>query len=67
MKILRLSQVREVTSLSRATVYEMSRTGDFPRQVRIGLRASGWVESEVQDWLKRRVAERDRLQKKRRA
>ncbi len=66
MRILRLSEVREVTGLGRASIYDAARRGEFPRQVLLGKRASGWVESEVQDWLKRRVAERDRRAARRR-
>lgn len=66
MKILRLSDVREVTGLGRASIYDAARRGEFPRQVQLGKRASGWLESEVHDWLKRRVAERDRRASRRR-
>ncbi len=66
MRILRLSQVREVTGLGRASIYDAVRRAEFPRQVLLGKRASGWLESEVHDWLKRRVAERDRRASRRR-
>jgi prophage regulatory protein len=33
--------------------------GSFPRPVRIGKRAVGWVESEVDGWIEARIAERD--------
>lgn len=36
-----------------------SRTPEFPRQLKIGLRASGWLRSEVDQWIAKRVAERD--------
>jgi len=37
----------------------MSR-GEFPKPLPIGLRAVGWLESEVDAWLETRIAERDR-------
>lgn len=36
-----------------------SRTPGFPRQIKIGARASGWLRSEVDQWIAERVAERD--------
>nr|ART37181.1 D478 [uncultured bacterium] len=30
--------------------------GQFPRRVKIGVRAVGWLESEVTAWLESRVA-----------
>jgi prophage regulatory protein len=33
----------------------------FPRPVKIGLRSVAWVESEVDDWVKSRIAARDRV------
>jgi len=36
-------------------IYQMEAEGRFPHRVRIGVRAVGWVESEVQDWLRQRI------------
>ncbi len=66
MRILRLSEVREVTGLGRASIYDAARRGEFPRQILLGKRASGWLESEVQEWIERRVSERDRRAARRR-
>jgi prophage regulatory protein len=32
--------------------------GNFPLPVSLGGRAVGWIESEIDDWLEMRVAER---------
>jgi prophage regulatory protein len=32
----------------------MMARGDFPRPVRLGIRAVGWRESDVRDWLESR-------------
>ena len=48
-KILRLQQVQQITGLCRSAIYALP---SFPRAVKLGgTRASGWFESEVQDWL----------------
>jgi len=55
-RILRLPEVTARTGLSRATIYALMRQGRFPRQVRIGARAVGWIEAEVEAWIQERIA-----------
>ena len=55
--ILRLPAVKARTGLARSTLYERIARGEFPAQVKLGARASGWIESEVNAWLDRRIAE----------
>jgi prophage regulatory protein len=56
VQILRLPQVCKVTGLGRSMIYQLEAERRFPARVRIGLRAVGWVESEVQRWLTNRIA-----------
>jgi len=60
LQILRLPQVCKVTGLGRSMIYQLEAERRFPHRVRIGLRAVGWVESEVQAWLATRI-ERNRV------
>ena len=53
--ILRLPTVLAHTGLSRSTLYEQMAKGSFPRPVQLGPRAVGWLESEVNSWLKARI------------
>jgi prophage regulatory protein len=39
-------------------IYQMEAEGRFSTRVSIGVRAVGWVESEIQDWLRRRMESR---------
>ena len=59
MRIIRLSEVLSSTGLARSTVYKYVASGSFPKPVSLGDRAVGWVESEVQEWVLARIAERD--------
>jgi prophage regulatory protein len=59
LQILRLPQVCKVTDLGRSMIYQLEAERKFPHRVRIGLRAVGWVEAEVQAWLANRI-ERNR-------
>ena len=49
--ILRLSALVARVGLSQATIYRMISNGEFPRSVRIGVRATGWCSDEIDDWL----------------
>lgn len=53
-KILRLPQVREMVGLGTTAIYGRMKSGQFPKQIKIG-RLSGWVESEVQKWVQEQI------------
>ena len=53
--ILRRPQVEQRTGLSRSTLYQYIKDGDFPKPVRLGLRAVGWLESDISEWIAARV------------
>ena len=54
-QILRLPQVCRITGLCRSMIYQLESQRRFPCRVRIGARAVGWVESEVQGWVAQRI------------
>ena len=56
LTVLRLNSVRERTGLSRSTIYQRIQEGKFPKPIRLGMRAVGWLESEVEAWLQQRIA-----------
>jgi len=53
--ILRLPAVKARIGLSRSTIYLRIAEGTFPRPVSLGLRAVGWLESEIDAWLHQQV------------
>jgi prophage regulatory protein len=55
LKILRLPQVCEVTGLCRSMIYQLEADLRFPQRVKIGARAVGWLDKEVNAWLTSRV------------
>ena len=55
-KLLRIPGLKEKTGLGKSTIYQMVKDGRFPKQIKIGLRASGWLESEVDEWIRKQVA-----------
>lgn len=50
-KILRLPAVAARTGLSRSTIYQRVADGHFPKPVNLGVRAVGWLESEIDEYL----------------
>jgi prophage regulatory protein len=55
--ILRLPVVKARTGLSRSTIYLRVADGSFPRPVSLGARAVGWVESDVEGWISRKISQ----------
>ena len=53
--VLRLQQVCKMTGLCRSSIYQMEADQLFPTRVKIGARSVGWIESEVQRWLRQRI------------
>ncbi|NOQ93190.1 MAG: AlpA family phage regulatory protein [Methylophaga sp.] len=57
--IIRLNDVKKMTGLSRSSIYDLISKGLFPKQIKLTPRSSGWVLSEIQQWLDDRIAARD--------
>ncbi|SEO74236.1 transcriptional regulator, AlpA family [Luteibacter sp. UNC138MFCol5.1] len=55
IRFIRLPDVLKQTGLSRSYVYKLESKGQFPRRVKLGVLASAWIESEVQNWCADRV------------
>ena len=49
-QFIRLPQVKELTCLSKSSIYRLMEEGDFPKQVSLGARSVAWVKSQVEDW-----------------
>lgn len=53
--VLRLPVVKKRTGLSRSSIYEKMKKGEFPGSIALGARAVGWLESEVDAWLEAQI------------
>jgi prophage regulatory protein len=56
MRVLRWQEVRALVRLSRSTVWRLESGGGFPRRRRLSTNSVGWLEHEVQEWIRQRVA-----------
>jgi prophage regulatory protein len=61
LRILRLREVRERTGQPTSVIYSQMSREEFPRPVPIGAPSVGWVEHEIESWIKGRIAARDRV------
>lgn len=56
MKILSISDVVVRTNLSRSTIYELCKKGNFPKQIPLTPRRVGWIEEMVDGWIRAKCA-----------
>lgn len=55
-RIVRLPEAMSRTGLSRSTIYLHIANGTFPKQISLGPRSIGWLESDINAWIAQRVA-----------
>ena len=55
-ELLRLPAVCQITGLSKSTVYEMRKRGEFPSPVSLSRRAVGWHRAAITAWVQSRGA-----------
>ena len=54
-KILRLKEVKTRTGLGRSTIYLRIAQGSFPKSIALGERAVSWLESDLDEWINKRI------------
>ncbi len=50
-KLLKIKEVIKLTRLSKTTIYQMAKDGQFPKPMKLGKRSSGWFEHEIEQWM----------------
>ncbi len=55
IEILRLPQVMKRIGVSKSWVYQNLKNGKFPKQIFLSERLVGWVDSDIDDWIKSRI------------
>jgi len=56
--IIKLPEVKVLTTLSRSTIYRLIGEGVFPRQIKLAERSSGWIKQEVEEYIDKKINER---------
>lgn len=54
IRIIKIRDVIALTGLSRSSIYQAIKQGSFPVQVKLSARSSGWLRSEVVEWVQAR-------------
>ncbi|WP_263066052.1 AlpA family transcriptional regulator [Dickeya dadantii] len=57
-QLLRLKQVEEKTGLKCSQIYCILKDGTFPAAIKIGPASVAWLESEIDEWINLKLANR---------
>ena len=57
IRLLRMSQVQTRTGLSRSTIRRWVAQGLFPQPIKLGENVVGWIEAEIDAWIRERIAD----------
>ena len=58
-QLVKLPVVREMTTFSSATIYRLISKGEFPKQIKLSERSSGWLLDEIYAWLDEKRSSRE--------
>ena len=50
MNVIKLREVRELTTFSNSTIYRLIKEGVFPKQIKLSERTSVWSMEEIDNW-----------------
>jgi prophage regulatory protein len=65
LRLIRLQDVIARTALSRSSIYRLELAGQFPKRVPLGATATGFVQEEVDQWIRARIAGREEATRER--
>jgi len=54
-RLIRWKEVHSLTSICRSHAHAMAARGEFPTPIKLGSRASAWIEAEVLQWVQDRI------------
>ena len=58
-QVIKLNEVKKLTTLSTASIYRQIKDKSFPKQIKLGERSSAWFYEEIMQWLEDKRIERD--------
>jgi prophage regulatory protein len=58
-QMIKIGDVVKKTMLSKATIYRLVNSGQFPKQVIMSERSAVWLEDEVEEFIEDRIRRRD--------
>lgn len=57
IELIPLPEVRRITGMGTTFIYTQMAAGQFPRQRKIGKKASRWIKAEVLAWVHAQLAD----------
>lgn len=51
IKLIRIGEVSNLTTISKSHIYTLARQGKFPKPRKISENTSVWLESEILNWM----------------
>ncbi len=54
LKVMNADEICEALGISKVTLWELQRRGEFPPAIRVSARRRGWKTEDVQTWLEQR-------------
>ena len=54
LKIMNADEICEALGISKGTLWELQRRGEFPPAIRVSARRRGWKVEDVESWLDQR-------------
>ncbi|AKV95749.1 hypothetical protein ACP86_05990 [Marinobacter sp. CP1] len=58
-RVLRRKEVSSMVGLGTTKIYELISEGRFPKPIKLSVRSVGWLESEIQGWIKEQAEKRE--------
>lgn len=62
LRLLRISDVMNLTGLPKSTIYLKIKNKQFPSQLQIGARSVAWLEREIQEWINSNLVNRKNVE-----
>jgi prophage regulatory protein len=57
-KVEKITEVIKRVGIKRSSLYALINEGKFPAPIKLGARSSGWISSEVDEFIESRIAAR---------
>lgn len=61
-RLIRRKEVQTKTGLGASSIYAMMKSGEFPQCLNLSERRVAWIESDVNQWIAKRIAEHKAVQ-----